>query len=63
MYAYLRLSKCGLGEEWRNSAGQNIKQMKKYWKRLEKKDPSYMYAQKNPDKRSGSDTLLEENHC
>src|SRR6218665_495580 len=37
----LRLLKCGLGEEWRKSAGQNIRQMKKYWKRLERKDPSY----------------------
>src|SRR6218665_3069768 len=37
----LRLLKCGLGEEWRKSAGQNIRQMKKYWKLLERKDPSY----------------------
>src|SRR6218665_328660 len=32
----LRLLKCGLGEEWRKSAGQNIRQMKKYWKLLER---------------------------
>jgi len=30
-----------IGEEWRKSARQNIRQMKKYWKRLENKDPSY----------------------
>ena len=44
----MRLLKCGLGEEWRKSAGQNIRQMKKYWKRLERNDPSY--AQKNQTK-------------
>ena len=53
----LRLLKCGLGEE--RTAGQNIKQMKKYWKRLENKDPLYS---KKTYKRSGPDTLLEENH-
>jgi len=37
----LRLLKCEFGEDWRKSAGQNVRQMKKYWKRLEKKDPSY----------------------
>src|SRR6218665_837123 len=35
----LRLLKCGLGEEWRKSAGQNIRQMKNYWKRLGGKIP------------------------
>src|SRR6218665_4182161 len=40
-YKKTRLLKCGLGEEWRKSVGQNIRQMKKYWKRLERKDPSY----------------------
>ena len=29
--------KCGFGEEWRKSAGHNIRQMKKYWKRLEER--------------------------
>ena len=41
----LRLLKRELGEERRKSSGQNTTHMKKHWKRLERKDPSYMYAQ------------------
>lgn len=37
-YEDLRLSKCGLGGEWKESARRNIKQMKR-WKGLEKKGP------------------------
>ena len=46
-------SKCGSGEEWRKSAGQNIKQTKKFWKKLEKREISY--TQLDRDRGNGLD--------